>query len=142
MDCIPPWLSSRNQCSTNIKTYNYTKWEIGSMISASFKKPIDEWKPTEMEKKCKNPCKKMTNKVSLKVDKNRNFTFASIKFRFKKTVRVEKKVVVYTWFNFIIDVGSSLGLWLGLSALSITDLVIEAFMMAKKRSLVKQIFET
>ena len=48
------------------------------------------------------------------------------------TVRVEKKVIVYTFFNFIIDVGSSLGLWLGLSALGITDLAFEAFMLAKK----------
>ena len=51
---------------------------------------------------------------------------------YKKIVKVEKKVVAYTWFNFIIDVGSSLGLWLGLSALSIIDQAIEALMVANK----------
>ena len=35
------------------------------------------------------------------------------------------KVIVYGWFEFIIDAGSSLGLWLGLSALGIWDLAVE-----------------
>ena len=83
-----------------------------------------------MEDKCKNPCIKMTNKVSLKMDASKGISKARLQFRFRKTVRVEKKLVVYTWFNFIIDVGSSLGLWLGLSALSIIELAIEAFTLA------------
>ena len=41
-------------------------------------------------------------------------------------------LVAYTWFDLITDVGSSLGLWLGLSALGITDLAIDAFKVAKK----------
>ena len=41
-------------------------------------------------------------------------------------VKVKKKIVIYNWFNFIVDVGSSLGLWLGLSAIGITDLLFEA----------------
>ena len=31
---------------------------------------------------------------------------------------------MYRWFEFIIDAGSSLGLWLGLSALDIWDLTV------------------
>ena len=53
-------------------------------------------------------------------------------FNFRKTVRVERKVVVYTFFNFIVDVGSSLGLWLGLSALGVTNLFINAFLATQK----------
>ena len=89
------------------------------------------YKRTKAEKKCKNPCKKMTNTLSVISESVEYELYTNIEFRFKKTVRVEKKVIVYTWFNFIIDVGSSLGLWLGLSALGILDLAIEAFMVAK-----------
>ena len=85
----------------------------------------------------------MTNKVSLRAAqndvgtlsisyKNRIFSTTHLHLKFKKMVRVERKIVVYTWFNFIIDVGSSLGLWLGLSALGITELAIKAFLVAKK----------
>ena len=130
MDCIPPWLSSSKQCDTNITTYNHTKMDITKMIMDDFRHPKFKLKPSKAEKKCKNPCKKMTNTLTL-VDNSRA-GFTTLELRFKKTVRVEKKVVVYTWFNFIIDVGSSLGLWLGLSALGITDLAIEAFMVAQK----------
>ena len=35
------------------------------------------------------------------------------------------QVVIYGWFEFIIDAGSSLGLWLGLSALGIWDFIVE-----------------
>ena len=104
------------------------------MIAERFQYPKFDRRPTEAETKCKNPCKKMINKISViseaKTEATGNAAF--LKFRFKKTVRVKKKIVVYTWFNFIIDVGSSLGLWLGLSALGITDLTIEAFIRLEK----------
>ena len=131
MDCIPPWLSSNNQCDTNITTYNHTKLDIATIISDNFSHPKFKAKPSKAEKKCKNPCKQMKNTLSVISDLSGR-VMTELEFNFKKTVRVEKKVIVYTWFNFIIDVGSSLGLWLGLSALNITDLVIEAFMVAKK----------
>ena len=131
MDCIPPWLSSKNQCDKNITyNHNHTKLDIEEILLNVFISPKGKLETTMAEKKCKNPCKKMTNTLSLisqKIHRDRT----SINSKFKKTVRVEKKVIVYTWFNFIVDVGSSLGLWLGLSALGITDLVIEVFLLAK-----------
>ena len=43
-----------------------------------------------------------------------------------KDILVYSEVYAYDMFNLIVDMGSSLGLWLGLSALSIFDLVIVA----------------
>ena len=93
--------------------------------------------PTEAEIRCKHPCKKMTNTVSVRAENvgvgtsETGETETLLILNFKKTVRIEKSIVVYTFFNFIIDIGSSLGLWLGLSALGITDLAIDAFQLAK-----------
>ena len=79
---------------------------------------------------CQNPCKKITNKLSLRAEnKEVNLLAAYLSLKFKKTIRVEKKVVMHTWFHLIIDLGSSLELWLGLSALGITDLAIKAFLV-------------
>ena len=130
MNCIPPWLSSHHQCNQNITTYNTTD-HISTMIQTRFIKKKVFRKLTEVQTKCQNPCKKIVNKVSLLYDEV-SPQDTDIVFSFKQTVRVEKKVVVYSWFNFIVDVGSSLGLWLGLSALGITDLAIQAFLLTKQ----------
>ena len=130
MDCTPPWLSSNDQCNANITTHNYTNEEISNEILKNFVDPKDDWKPTAAETMCKNPCKKMTNWVSLTAE---GIGFStSLRIRFDKMVKIKKKVVVYTLFNFIIDVGSSLGLWLGLSALGITDLTIQAVKIIRR----------
>ena len=129
MDCIPPWLSSKEQCYKNMTTYNYTSRDIQNIIYKRFIRLKHLRRLTVAEKNCKNPCIKMTNIIS----KRAEFANAGtgLEIRFKKTVKVEKKIVSYTGFNFIIDIGSSLGLWLGLSALGITDLAINAFMIGK-----------
>ena len=128
MNCVPPWLSAKKNCLSNIIMYNHTRMEVADMIDKKFVNPKEDLKHTEAEERCKNPCRKMTNTLSLISLTEFNHKFSTkLEFRFKKTVKVEKKVVVYTWFSFIIDAGSSLGLWLGLSALGITDLAIEAY---------------
>ena len=49
----------------------------------------------------------------------------------------DEEIIVYTdtyaydMFSLIVDLGSALGLWLGLSALSIFDYVIEALIFSK-----------
>ena len=53
-----------------------------------------------------------------------NDAFFSVDLLFNKNVVFKKKVLTYDIFNFVVDVGSSLGLWLGLSILNITDALI------------------
>ena len=133
MDCIPPWLSANNQCYSNITTYNQTSMDIYRMIQNKFMTTKENSELTEAEIRCKDPCKKMINKVTLRAKNDMLISdSALLTLRFKKTIKVEKKVVHYNWFNFIIDVGSSLGLWLGLSALSCLDITIEALTVVKK----------
>ena len=113
--------------------YNHTTKQVAEMIQQTFNDPKFNSEPTQVEKDCSDPCRKMKNTVSLVADDNNVIGYhTQLKFRFEKSVRVEKKVVVYTWFKFIIDAGSSLGLWLGLSVLGIIDLTIGTFMLIKK----------
>ena len=105
MDCVPPWLSSEKQCFNNI-TYNHSKDQIMQMITDKFFNPKDEWKATEAETRCNNPCKTMNNKVNFLGMKPYDYTRLDV--RFERSVRVEKKVIVYTLFNFIIDIGKDI----------------------------------
>ena len=88
--------------------------------------------PLEAEKRCKIPCRKMTIgkvRASRQVPKKEG-----ISLRFESHVQLEKKFVAYTGFNFIVDVGSSLGLWLGLSALGVFETAIHALTKVKRWS--------
>ena len=132
MRCIPPWLSPNNQCFKNFTDQKSLKY-INGIFLEQFITPPNNWNPTAAENDCKYPCKIMTNQVSLVGERYKcAFCDTELVFKFENLVRVEKKVVVYTIFEFIIYGGSSLGLWLGLSALSITDLALQAIVSIRK----------
>jgi hypothetical protein len=81
-------------------------------------------KEHEITKNCLQPCKTM------QITKVRNFFLtnrlnnAKIKIAMNDKVTVVKAVYSYDLFNLIVDLGSALGLWLGLSALSIFDYTV------------------
>ena len=64
-------------------------------------------------------------------------SYASITFHPK--VVVTERVPNYSMFQYIIDVGSSLGLWLGLSVLGLHDLAVSAVQVIKEKFVIKKI---
>ena len=58
------------------------------MINRDFMIAKTMIKPTRAEKKCKTPCKKMTNTVSLVSHSLFKPNFARLDFRLKKTAKV------------------------------------------------------
>lgn len=66
------------------------------------------------EQKCPKPCKQMKiiakNRENFDMDSSvmKSFTLA-----FQPTYEYKSKVLAYVWFDFIVDTGSSLGLWIG-----------------------------
>ena len=134
MNCIPPWLSPTNQCDSNITVF--LNIQISNYIDANFSKhffePQDSFKSTVAEESCQDPCKIMRNTVSFIGSKESLDLETKFILRFAKNVRIEKKVLSYTLFDFVIDAGSSMGLWLGLSALSAADLVVDTFDTLKR----------
>ena len=51
----------------------------------------------------------------------------------RKPITVKTLVYAYDVFDFVVDLGSALGLWFGLSALSIFDIVFDLFRNTKTR---------
>ena len=53
-------------------------------------------------------------------------------FTFEEEVVHRQKYLAYGSYEFLIDVGSSLGLWLGLSVFGIVDLGVEMALLVKE----------
>ena len=68
-----------------------------------------------------------------------NFHESIADISFNQKVTVTERVPNYDMFKYIIDVGSSLGLWLGLSVLGLHDLVVWAVQFVNNSFIIKKI---
>ena len=84
-------------------------------------------------KPCLSPCVSMHFKLNeISHDSNRPHN-AALTVKMKDEMIVYTDVYAYDIFNLIVDLGSSLGLWLGLSALSIFDTLVEFYTATKRK---------
>ena len=84
---------------------------------------------------CLKPCKGLFADSKLFIEE-RNVAFAYLTF--VKQVKVTRYVRSYGLFELVVDVGSSLGLWIGLSIVGVFDLVLDAVINIRKRFWDKQ----
>ena len=129
--CLPPWFEF-NSTST---------CEIGKIITISdeklemynqFAKFISGMEVDVLES-CKPPCEAMSFKL-YEVDQYSNrLGNAHVQMRIKDEVTVYTYAEAFDEFGLIVDLGSALGLWLGLSALSIFDTLIDFYSSSKKK---------
>jgi hypothetical protein len=69
---------------------------------------------TPAEQNCNKPCNKMTVTVKNRgISKFKNLNGSHFIFVFNPTYEFKSKVLAYDGFDFIVDTGSSLGLWIG-----------------------------
>ena len=121
--CLPPWLpgkiSSKLLCEAEVKmpdsqTMKEIIIEINKYLSG---------REFFVNEDCKTPCVSM--KIKLKqISRRTNEAVSTVAFETAEEVVVTTDVFAYDIFNLVVDTGSALGLWLGLSALSIFDSVI------------------
>ena len=83
---------------------------------------------------CTKPCKGLFAypKIVRIEQKNTNASITYLKFN--KEVKITKYVRTYGLFELVVDVGSSLGLWIGLSIVGVFDIVLNTGIFIKKRS--------
>ena len=89
----------------------------------------------QFEDECRQSCKETTYVV----DEGSKDGWGTASITFNKKVIVTEKVPNYDMFKYIIDVGSSLGLWLGLSVLGLHDLVVWAVQFVNNSFIIKKI---
>ena len=124
LGCIPPWLSPDNQCNAVYKSESdlFKSLSPDGSVHGNYTLPIKYHDQTMVQKKCKRTCLKTKILVEERLKKAGYNPFVDLLFN--SDVVFRRKVVAYDMFNFVVDVGSSLGLWLGLSILNITDAIL------------------
>ena len=134
--CNPPWLSKQDQCmeAVNITDENlqvYNNKEIQKTVLN-----IQMMKDFSAKYNCTKPC--TVTKLNIFVngkednsDQNSNQRAAFLNLKFDNLVVKRTKQISYRFSDFLIDLGSSLGLCFGLSVFGITDLGIMALQWGK-----------
>ena len=133
VECVPPWLSRNNQCN---KTYSKSFDEFYGNLDTDFMRKILQLRNTRFEEDCRQSCKETMYIVSEYEESASEISVATISVGQK--VVVTEKVPNYSMFQYIIDVGSSLGLWLGLSVFGLHDLVVDAVQFIRNSFLIKK----
>ena len=122
--CIPPWLPIRNK-ETTCDDNNFI--DISDDKLSEFRDEIlrvIKGLDLRMFNPCPSPCITMSLKKKELVKFSNRIKNGYIHVAFLDAVTIFTDVHAYDIFSLIVDLGSALGLWLGLSALAIFDVII------------------
>ena len=133
-DCVPPWWSVNNQCS---ETYSLNTFNEDVFFEEFFM-PLYIFAHNKIETACKKSCRSSRYKIYEREIVNEGY-FRGATISFSDSVLVTEKEFNYNLFQYIIDIGSSFGLWLGLSVLGLYDLVVTAANVLNNIQVIKRI---
>jgi hypothetical protein len=125
INCNPPWLTSEDQCERRMNETTENGIEI---MKKTFETASGIYLMTTFpaKERCFNPCTVAQSIVLLNGKDTKNYNTSYLNMDFEKRVVYTTKKLAYGPSEFLIDMGSSLGLWFGLSVFGITDLGIMA----------------
>ena len=129
--CNPPWLSHQDQCNASLNTT-----DMVDLLHNGVFKTIDNiiyMRNYAAKERCRKAC--LVTRINF--FKNREsvkfcFGCITLKLVFDDIVVRKTKILAYNFSDLLIDIGSSLGLWFGLSVFGITDLGIIVIEWAEK----------
>ena len=130
INCNPPWLSPKDQCD-NMINVTVTQIEIDKMVNTG--NGIFQMTTYPAKESCTKPCTVTQPNIFFEYEGKAHYHLvSSLVLNFGNQVVYTSKKLAYGPSDFLIDMGSSLGLWFGLSVFGITDLGIMAFQWVKK----------
>ena len=130
--CLLPWISTNNSkivCGekTNIDAKAMERTQLYSDILYLVKNL-----ESKMYKKCLPPCKRMQIKLQEVLYMSKVLEEAGFDAINKDWATIHTQVYSYDILSLTVDLGSALGLWMGLSCLSILDHILENWISIKK----------
>ena len=139
LGCNPPWISPNNQCIgilygedkrkfINEKLFN-TKVNGVWISENKIHHHMKNHKLAPYETNCKRPCNVTTSYVKLKDDRADT---TRLKLTFRSEVQYRSKELAYGFFDFLVDIGGALGLWLGLSVYGLAEAFADGIDFAGK----------
>ena len=121
--CLPIWFPTDSiKCSTSSMPHNETAHDYLSDL-------LDNKK---MNTTCKPSCFKLKMNFMLESEITNFPKYIDFQVNFDEKVQIHKRAYSYDAFSLTVELGSALGLWVGLSALGLLDIFIEAFLKAKQ----------
>ena len=131
LGCQPPWLSAPDHPDNCQGQIPMTPEQFEDWSSKRRDFMIDVKNRGKGDSgNCLKPCTGLFADSKLFIEE-RNAAFAYLTF--VKQVKVTRYVRSYGIFELVVDVGSSLGLWIGLSIVGVFDLVLDAVITIRKR---------
>ena len=125
--CIPPVLSDNKQCLK-------IKYSQDAFLDIMAKYINPYWTLTRLQaqKDCRTPCIYQRYLVT-EGDATQSYVNQTvIMLEFNSEVVKYTKLPNYGLFSFLVDIGGSLGLWLGFSVLSIFDILVDSGKIMQK----------
>ena len=116
--CTPEWLSDVNVCPTILNNSLNYKENFNKKMVEHITRDLKYKLQLRDQKTCRKPCLQI--KVLTRFISSQDYSV--LKHADKKTILVlqlpedvtaYRRLLTYGWFEFIVDTGSSLGLWLG-----------------------------
>ena len=132
--CLPPWfpnsgmLTCEQNKKTNIPPEEHMENYRHDFVSFYYEMDLSKIKP------CLPPCVTV-NLDLIDVSYIQSVTNkATMRLHFENEVTVYTDVYAYDMFSLVVDLGSALGLWLGLSALSVLDTLVDIMYAIKEKT--------
>ena len=118
--CLPPWFPRNKGMTCEMeKEMTDKRVKVDEFVSFMLGRDL------KLFDSCMSPCLEMNIGLKKTTHSTNNRKYAKISFVTKGEVVVYKNTYTYDTFNLIVDIGSALGLWLGLSVLCIFDKFVE-----------------
>ena len=119
LGCMIPWMSEQDKCTghlTRLPEYQQMEKWLSNIIQ-------DSWRGVQYKStKCPLPCNLVIAKTFYLL------SGSAIKNEFglyiEDDVKVERTVLAYGFTDLLVEIGSCLGLWLGLSVVGIFDILV------------------
>ena len=128
LGCLLPWVSS----TSNLSCENFNSKKISNVMFKEIPNFISGWKMRSLSA-CKQPCLKLDFKFHEVGHVFNRIDTGYVQMSVYDEVTVYRDVHAFDVFSLVVDLGSALGLWLGLSALTMFTSAVDFINIARKR---------
>ena len=127
LGCIPPWMifNDKNpvdRCESLVKLDERKAEKVKTKLKELTENVKFLHDNGFRSDQCKPSCNKLSIETHLTTFSAGNWSGYHIHLLFNDRAKINKEINAYNIFNLCVEVGSSLGLWLGLSATTLLDL--------------------
>ena len=122
LGCMVPWLSRKNQCAGLIPRLPIHK-DLNAWLINIY---VPSWAGTAHQSDtCPPPCTTLSAQSKyLRTVPKSTMQKDRLMLNFDKNIKVERIVAAYDFETLLVEIGSSLGLWLGLSVVGVFDAMV------------------